>query len=365
MLLKEVYDKVFLKNLCDAILPFDKNFDEKGFFSISNLTWNDKALKERMRAISINLDKYLSPKTYQEKTNILKKAAEAIPKGKNSGLALIIFADFVEIFGCDDFDFSMNALEFFTEYGSSEFAVRQYLKIDEDRALGFFVKWSKSKNYHVRRLASEGCRSRLTWGCALESFKKDPTKILPILQELKFDDSDYVRKSVANNLNDISKDNPDVVLKLLQGWKKEKVAENLISHGLRTLLKKGNSQALKLIGVDHKNNDNIKLKEFKLDKKELCIGDDLTFDFIIESKDLDQKIRLEYAISFLKKSGSHGKKVFQISCKKHDKNEIRIVKKHNFRDLSTRIHNVGEHFIAIIINGEERYNLEFLLKKSL
>ena len=290
----------------------------------------------------------------------LKQVAFTIPKHKTSGLALIIFPDFVEIFGLENFDESMDALEFFTEFGSSEFAVRQFIKLDQKRALEFFKQWSKSKNHHVRRLASEGCRPRLPWGEALQTFKKNPAPILPILENLKNDESEYVRKSVANNLNDISKDHPQLVLDLLKGWKKEEVRENLIRHALRTLLKRGDKQALALIDVDCNNlSEKILIENFSLQKESVEISQDLRFDFNLRNQVLGKKIRLEYAVYFLKKNGSHTKKIFQITTKNFAEGVFSFSKKHSFCDLSTRKHNAGKHLISLVVNGSEFEKIQF------
>jgi 3-methyladenine DNA glycosylase AlkC len=112
----------------------------------------------------------------------------------------------------------MQALKFFTAIGSSEFAVRHFLRRDFPRAIEVMHSWSLDENPHVRRLASEGCRPRLPWSFRLENLMADPAPVLDILDNLKADDSLYVRKSVANHLNDITKDNPDWVLDQLERW---------------------------------------------------------------------------------------------------------------------------------------------------
>jgi len=379
MLLKEVYNQQFLDNLSEAISAIDKNFDRKNFLkNFSKKSWEEKALKQRMRAISTALDESLSEKTYPQKIEVLKKAALKISKDKNSGLALIIFPDFVELSlsrhpcvrnsesrGSHEFDFdlSMRALEFFTEFGTSEFAVRQFIKLDQTHALKFFSEWTKNKNHHIRRLASEGCRPRLPWGEALPEFKKNPRAILPILEALKFDESVYVRKSVANNLNDISKDNPRVVLDLLKKWKKEKVSEPLIKHALRGLLKKGDVEALALIGIKTSANmsKNFNIQTFALQKKAVKNNENLIFDFTLENQTSNNKIRLEYAVYFLKKNGTHNKKIFQITTKNFEKGLFKFSKKHSLRDLSTRKHNAGLHMISLVVNGVEVEKEEFQL----
>jgi 3-methyladenine DNA glycosylase AlkC len=361
MNLKEVYDHKFLETLADTLAKADQKFSKQKFLkNFPEKIWATKELKERMRAISLILEESLSPKNFLQKIEILKRVAVAMPKDKMSGLALIIFPDFVEVFGLEYFDESMDALEFFTEFGSSEFAVRQFIKLDQKRALEFFKKWSKSKNYHVRRLSSEGCRPRLPWGCVLEEFKKNPAEILPILENLKNDEAEYVRKSVANNLNDISKDNPHLVLDLLRRWKKDEVRKNLIKHALRTLLKKGDKTALALIDVDCNNlSEKILIENFSLQKESVEISTDLMFDFSLQNQVSGKKIRLEYAVYFLKQNGTHTKKIFQITTKNFAKGLFSFSKKHSFRDLSTRKHYAGKHLISLVVNGLEAEKKEF------
>lgn len=358
MLLKEVYNREFLTRLAAAT----PKLDQKKFLKILAKDWAEKSLKQRMRAVTLALDESLPTKNYSQQITLLKKAVSKISKDKNSSLALIIFPDFVEVFGIKFFDLSMNALEFFTEFGSSEFAVRQFIKKDKIRALHFLQKWTKSKNHHVRRLASEACRPRLPWGEALQEFKKNPAKILPILEALKFDETEYVRKSVANNLNDISKDHPQIVLDLLTKWKKEKVSERLIKYALRGLLKSGNKTALELIGISNKNlTKDFSVQAFALQKNKIKTSENLIFDFALENQGSEKKFRLEYAVFFIRKNGSHSKKIFQITTKNFAKGVFKFSKKHSFRDLSTRKHYAGEHLISLVVNGIEIQKLQFEL----
>lgn len=360
MLLKEVYNEKFLNLLAKTTTAIDKKFDQKKFLKILEDNWSAKELKQRMRAITIVLDQSLSSKNYPQKIEILKRVASEIPKDKSSGLALIVFPDYVEVFGRDDFEISMQVLEFFTEFGSSEFAVRQFIKLDQKRALLFFTKWAKSKNHHIRRLASEGCRPRLPWGEALPDFKKNPAAILPILENLKYDESEYVKKSISNNLNDISKDNPQIILDLLTKWQKEKVSERLVTHALRTLLKKGDQTAMKLIGVSSNNlSKNFAIQTFALQKAVVNISGNLLFEFSLHNQVPNNKIRLEYAVYFLRQNGTHGKKNFQITTKSFAEGVFKFTKKHNLRDMTTRKHYAGRHFISLVVNGVEFQKLQF------
>src|SRR5690606_550673 len=143
------------------------------------------------------------PPDYIEAVGVLKKAAPYF-----TGLEAMIFPDFVETYGLDHWEASMDALELMTRYSSSEYAVRPFIAKDTERMMAQMLEWAHSDSEHVRRLASEGCRPRLPWAMGLTMLKKDPSPILPILETLKQDESLYVRRSVANNLNDISKDHP-------------------------------------------------------------------------------------------------------------------------------------------------------------
>ena len=167
-----------------------------------------------MRHVTTCLNAFLPPE-YEEAIIILRKVA---PNLSNHTLASIVFPDFVEVYGLEDWDVSLPALEWFTQYSTSEYAVRPFIQQAPDIMIEQMMKWSFHHNHHVRRLASEGIRPRLPWGIALQQFKVDPTPIIPILTNLKEDESLYVRKSVANNLNDISKDHPAIVLDLAKEW---------------------------------------------------------------------------------------------------------------------------------------------------
>jgi len=220
--------------------------------------------------------------------------------------------------------------------------------------------WSKHENEHVRRLSSEGCRPALPWGQALVSFKKDPSPVLPILEQLKTDPSAYVRKSVANNLNDISKTHPDLVAKLAKEWYgKHEYTDWIVKHGCRTLLKKGNRDVLAIFGFHDVSS--VDAHGFVLDKNTVAIGEEFTFSFDISTKEAT-KVRLEYGVDFVKSNGKRNRKIFQISEISFAENQKKAYsKKHSFEDLSTRKHYPGSHSITLIVNGTERGTLDFEL----
>jgi len=324
--------------------------------SIIDETWEKLELKARCRHITLNLGKYL-PSDYSEAVAILEKVAD----NYSAGLFVLgmSFPDYVEIYGLDEsnWNISIKALEKFTTLWSSEMGVRPFILKYEERMMKQMLIWAGNENEHIRRLSSEGCRPALPWAIALPKFKQDPAPILPILTKLKADPSAYVRKSVANNLNDISKTRPDIVIKIATEWYGENDYTNwIVKHGCRTLLKKGNNEILALFGLNE--NSNV-VEDFVLYTKIISIGDNLNFSFAITAKK-DNKARLEYGIDYVKSNGKTSRKIFKISEVFLKGNERKAyTKNHSFVDLSTRKHYPGKHSIVLIVNGNEMEKVDF------
>ena len=320
-------------------------------------TWDSLELMARGRRISLNLGKCL-PADYAAAIGVIDMVIE-----KYNGFVKYCFPGFVEIYGQDaaNWDLSIKALERYTPYTSAEFAVRPFIIKHEERMMAQMYAWSKHENEHLRRLASEGCRHQLPWAPALPKFKKDPTQILPILEQLKADPSPYVRNSVANNLNDISKTHPDLIVQIAKDWYgKNKDTDWIVKHGCRSLLKKGSRSVLAIFGCH--DAIAIEVVEFTLGATSVALGEALPFSFTILAKRAT-KARLEYGIDYVKSSGKISRKIFQIAetaLKAEEKK--RYDRSHSFADLSTRKHYPGIHSLALIVNGTERGKLDFKLR---
>lgn len=358
-LLKNRYTYESLQALALNISAVYPSFRANDFVhDILNETWDQLALKARMRRIAINLGKYL-PTDYEQALGILDKVIAGYPAGFND-FALMYFPDFVEVYGQDDchWDLSIAALERYTPSSSSEFAVRPFIIKHEKRMMAQMAAWAGHANEHVRRLASEGCRPRLPWGQALVSFQKDPSPVLDILAQLKADPSPYVRKSVANNLNDISKTHPELVASMAKDWYgKNKHTDWIVRHGCRTLLKKGNREVLSLLGLA--DADCVNASGFALGAASVSIGGDMSFSFTIEAQKTT-KVRLEYGIDYVKANGKRNRKIFQISeLSLKEKGRKPYTKTHSFADTSSRKHYPGTHSVTLIVNGTERGTLDF------
>jgi len=344
--------------LADALHSVYPEFDADEFSRlVLDSGWADRELKQKMRHITVCLKQTL-PDNYEAAIRILEQIAPHF-----IGFIALSFSDFAECYGLEHWDISMKALAVFTSSCSSEFAVRPFLDKDPKKAMNYFYQWATDENGQIRRLSSEGCRPRLPWGMALRKFKKDPTPIIPILEKLKDDPSEYVRKSVANNLNDISKDHPEIVLTLCEQWKgQSKETDRIIKHACRTLLKDGNKNALMLFGFG--NPDQLEVSKLTADKQSLKIGEHFQFSFILSNNSgKQQMVRLEYRIHYAKANEKTSPKIFQISEGKFTGGEHSISKKQTFTNYTTRTHFPGEHRLEIIVNGEAKAEMKFWLER--
>ncbi len=357
-LFKDRFNYDSLNKLASEIQTVYHEFSAEAFLkSVMDESWDRLEFKQRVMQIACNLGKYL-PADYKTAIAVIDQVITNYDVCQD-GFA-VFFPAFVELYGQDNenWDVSMEALERYTPYASAEFAVRAFIIKDEKRMMAQMADWAGHDNEHVRRLASEGCRPRLPWGQALPEFQKDPSPVLVILEQLKEDSSPYVRKSVANNLNDISKTHPDLVVKIARDWYgKNENTDWIVRHGCRTLLKNGSQDVLGLFGFA--DADCVKVSGFSLETTELFIGEDLVFCFEIAAAK-ETKVRLEYGIDYVKANGRRNRKIFQISeitLKENGKKTY--TKKHSFADTSTRKHYPGIHSVTLIVNGAARGTLEF------
>lgn len=353
--LKNQYSKAFFDSFSNTLSQALKNFDKDAFTKqIFSKEWDSYELKQRMRHVSTVLHNFLdndfakASKQLITITDILLDDKE----GQHDFLHMFL-SDYVELYGIDDYDNSIKALERITRYSSAEFAIRPFI-VKYPKTMQQMLAWSKHPNPYVRRLSTEGCRPRLPWAMALPEFKKDPTPVLPILENLKQDEAETVRKSVANNLNDIAKDNPEIVMGIVKRWQgKHKNTDWVIKHGSRTLLKQGNLEALDTFGLQQKVK--VEVNNINVSPNNIKIGDSTTLNFSITLKEKKEtKLRVEYGVYYVKANGSTSRKLFKITENTYKPNEaIEFNRTLRFNDLTTRKHYRGEHKITIVINGKE------------
>lgn len=355
--LKEMFNAAYFKRLAAAIKSVYPAFKADEFFK--HVTGNLEALSlnERMRATSNVLHLYL-PSTYNKALDILLDAAPKAP----GGYTALVFPDFVAQYGLHDFKRSLKALEFFTTLGSSEFGIREFLKKDFDACMPNLLQWSQHKNEHVRRLSSEGSRPRLPWSFKLDRVIEEPQTTAKILRQLNTDDSLYVRKSVANHLNDISKDNSAYLLNELGSWSQEHVHTAwIIKHATRTLVKKGDAGTLALLKYEKKVAGGI--RNLKMPKT-IRLGEKLNFEFeLYSTKNKNQKLVVDYRLHYQKQNGLISAKVFKLkNCELKPKESLLIKGSQTIKDFSTRKHYPGLHKVEFLVNGNVMAQAEFNLR---
>lgn len=346
--LKEMFNLSYYENLAKEFSKADKNFHHKKFLEEVTQNMAEFSLNQRMRRTSEALKSNL-PSDFKKSIRIME---QVIPNMRG-GYTNLVFPDFVGLYGHDHFEVSMEALKHFTTFGSSEFAIREFLKRDFSKTIKVMQGWSKDKNAHVRRLSSEGSRPRLPWSFKLDEVIKNPSATKSILETLKEDDELYVRKSVANHLNDITKENADYMLDLVNSWdKKHPHTAWIIKHASRSLIKKGHAGSLSVF--DYEKNVKVRVDNFKLSKTKINLGESLTFEFdLVSEKTKQQKLVVDYSIHYKKKSGDLSAKVFKLKdIDLKTKQTLHISKSQTFKDFTTRKHFAGVHAIEIQVNGK-------------
>jgi 3-methyladenine DNA glycosylase AlkC len=362
--LKDLYSPAFYERFSGVLEKVLTDFNKQKFIRlIFDKDWDARELKDRLWHTSIVMNQFF-PDDFEKAGPLILTVVETLRADNfmEASLEFMFLPDYVERYGLDHFDVSVKVFEELTIFTSCEFAVRPFIVKYPDKMMKIVEAWSRHGNEHVRRLASEGSRSRLPWAMALPEFKKDPAPVLPVLENLKTDESEYVRRSVANNLNDIAKDNPEITLAVCEAWYGiSEDTDKLVKHACRTLLKQGDTRALKLFGYGDPKN--MALKKFELLTPEVAIGGSLGFTFQLENiAGTTQKVRLEYCVYYQKANGTLSGKVFKISEKSIDPEAIiDMERKQSFKLISTRKYHKGAHEISIVINGEEKGRKGFVL----
>lgn len=347
--LKAIYHEAFIQSLAQSIVDVYPLFDADAFVAaVFGPGWEELELKARTRKITHSLGAAL-PSKYGEALAVLEAVSESF-----GGLQHLVFPDFVEVYGLHDWERSLPALAKFTRQSTSEFAVRPFLLQDQERMLKQMFSWADDPDEHVRRLASEGCRPRLPWAVALPRLKRDPEPILPILEKLKEDPSEYVRRSVANNLNDISKDHPERLVALAVQWIGcDARTDWILKHGCRGLLRAAHPRVMALFGMTPPTG--VTVEEWTVTPDEVRIGDSVRFGYSVRAPQGDPvKLRIELAAYFVRTTGKDYRKLFKLSEKVVEGGSLQEGgRRFSYADLSTRRHYPGAHRLALVVNGQE------------
>jgi len=355
--LKEMFNAAYYQKLAQIVSVVYPVLNKNIFYQQLTEDLASKSMNERLRHTSIVLHQHL-PAKFETAIRLLDQVIPQMERGYTA----LVFPDFVGRFGKDHEDISLEALKRYTRYGSSEFAIREFLKKDFEKTLSVMKTWLDDPDPQVRRLVSEGSRPRLPWSFKLDAVILNPGLTRPVLDALRADTELYVKKSVANHLNDISKEHPEYMVDLVKQWDlKNKHTAWIVKHASRSLIKQGNKSALKLFHVHDRFE--LFIHGFKLKPKSLNLGQTLHFEFYLKSDSKKaQKLIVDYVIDYRKKGGGLSPKVFKLKeLTLSPGEEIFISKNQKFVDFTTRKHNPGQHKLYIQVNGKRIHSAQFRL----
>jgi 3-methyladenine DNA glycosylase AlkC len=279
------------------------------------------------------------------------------------GWYLMPVARFVEEFGTPYFELSMSALNAITRRHTAEYAVRPFIERYPDQSYDVLKDWTQSESFHVRRLVSEGTRPRLPWASRLQMYIDNPKPVINLLTHLRDDPSNYVQKSVANNLNDIIKDHKELVIDILEDWSENNSTPErqwIIKHASRRLIKAGEPRIMSLLGFS--DLDDIEIVSISLKPQALKIGESahIYMELCNASNDTT-KNRVDYGLHYILKRGNRGEKVYKISSFDLAPQETKFIEKEiKFTSTKSRKYYSGTHTIDVRLNGEvlESFDIE-------
>ncbi len=351
---KEYLDRAAAKQLAGQLATAYPKLDKAMFVRVATRGIATLEFIDRVKQFAAAARETL-PRDYEKALSVILKS---LPPGLEDTEELMTdwyvwpLCQFVQEYGVDHFEPSMDAMYELTQRFSCEFAVRPFLIRYPRKTLARLTQWTRDPNPHVRRLCSEGTRPRLPWGQQLRDFVQDPTPALSILEALKDDPELFVRRSVANHLNDIAKDHPEVVIKVCKSWKVGATEERrwVIKHALRTLIKNGNRSALTLVGV---GKPELTVGAFAVDRKQVPIGENVGLRATLASTARKpQSLVVDYVVHLQRVGGKTNAKVFKWKTFTLGAGEtIELTKKHSFKPITTRKYYPGVHRMELQING--------------
>ncbi|WP_278313912.1 DNA alkylation repair protein [Lolliginicoccus levis] len=269
----------------------------------------------------------------------------------------------VAIRGRDQVEDALALLAELTPRSTAETALRWFLDEHLERCLRIVMEWTTHHDEHVRRLASEGVRPRLPWAPQARRLVDDPGPIVPVLDALYRDESEYVRRSVANCVNDISRDHPELAVRIAQGWLAEpdENTASVVRHALRTLIKRSHAGALACIGVDARAAIDVTGPTVRTPV--VAMGEELAFDCRITlGGSARARVAVDYVLHFASARGDEREKVFKLGIRDLEPGESwDIARSHRFKPISTRRYYDGDHGLSLQVNGVRTDRAGFLL----
>lgn len=347
------------KAIARMITAVHPAFESRKFVADALKGYEALALMPRGKHIARALHKHLPP-DYPKAIAILLASLDQ-PHGRDAGLTLGSFlylphTMFVAEFGLDHFEESMRAQHALTQRFTAEFSIRPFLQHHEAATLARLKQWASDPSEQVRRLVSEGTRPRLPWASRLPSFQKNPAPVLELLELLKDDPALSVRRSVANNLNDIGKDHPELLAKTAKQWLKGASEERrwIVQHALRSAVKRGEGGALEVLGFG--KSAKVEVANARITPARVPMGEKVNIAFdVSNTSGKAQDVLVDFCIHYVRASGKTSAKVFKLKVLSLAPEEtVRLSKTVSTAEMTTRKHHAGLHRVDVLLNGQAR-----------
>lgn len=343
-------------NIARMISEVFPAFNQKAFVKDALDGYEALDLMPRGRKIARALRDYL-PAKYEDAAGILLDSlGPKFDKSGDLGMAPFIYLPhvlFVAEYGLDHFEVSMRAQYELTQRFTAEFSIRPYLVRHTEATLARLKEWATDANPHVRRLVSEGTRPRLPWAPRLREFQQDPRPVLALLELLKDDPELYVRRSVANNLNDIGKDHPALLVETVRRWLRDATEERrwLVNHALRSAVKRAEPGALEVLGFGAAAK--VSVGNIRITPQRAMLGGAVEIAFeVTNTASRRQRLLVDFRIHFIKANGKASPKVFKLKTVDLAPDEtVTMGKRVSLAELTTRKHYAGTHVVDVVLNG--------------
>ena len=349
-------------------------FDRKRFERLALNSLETLEFKARAQHVCNALEATL-PSDFERAAAVLEKSLAPVGTRRSTvapdvatgaglnGWAVWPLGEYVARRGLESPERALSALHALTQRFTAEWPVRTFIETHPELTFATLAAWARDPSEHVRRLASEGSRPRLPWGLQLKTLIADPSPTLPLLRALQDDESEYVRRSVANHLNDIAKDHPAIVAEWLEAHLPDASPQRraLLRHASRTLIKRGDARILKAWGLGQKLRGEAGLK---VAPKRVAIGDSIELAVALKSNTRKaQKLVIDYAVHHVKANGATSAKVFKGWVLELDAGEERLLRKrHSLKLITTRRYHAGRHVLDLLVNGEKVASAAFELE---
>jgi 3-methyladenine DNA glycosylase AlkC len=354
--LKNYYGPDVPARIARMIKEVDSGFDEDAFLADALDGYQALELTPRARQIAQALGRHL-PQDYERAIEILiASLGPKLQAAELTGIDVFVYLPhvfFIAEFGVDHFEASMRAQYELTQRFSAEYSIRVFLERYLQQTLGRLHEWAFDSNVHVRRLVSEGTRPRLPWAPRLRAFQDDPRPVLELLELLKDDPDLFVRRSVANNLNDIGKDNPAALIETCRRWMKDASPQRswLVRHALRSAVKRGEPEALEILGFLPATG--VQVRDIHIAPAVASIGDSITFTVELSNDgSATKQLLIELRVHFVKANGKPTPKVFALKeLVLRPNGSVQLSKTISLAQHTTRTHYPGQHRVEVLVNG--------------